>query len=287
MDFKRPTTMFAFFLLGVSILSGFAFQGFAYAQESGMAVFVNADEGSTTISVSGHTSIGNNSVQVIVKAPNGNIVSIDQLMPDANGDFMTSIQVGGKLWNQNGMYSIDVQQGTGSIYQMSLQVEVTDGTTMATSVSESTLESGTSGIVGIPIGEAKTISGLTITDNSVLGSTTISISGHTDRTNNDVTVRVQAPNGNIVSVSQISPGANGDFMIDIEVGGQVWSQNGMYTIAVQQGDSSNYKDSVDVEIVDGAVIPEFGTIAALILAVAIISIIAVSAKTRLSIMPKY
>jgi predicted secreted protein with PEFG-CTERM motif len=35
------------------------------------------------------------------------------------------------------------------------------------------------------------------------------------------------------------------------------------------------------------VIPEFGAIAALILAVAIISIIAVSAKTRLSIMPKF
>jgi len=106
-------------------------------------------------------------------------------------------------------------------------------------------------------------------------------------TNNDVTVRVQAPNGNIVSVSQISPDANGDFMIDIEVGGQLWSQNGMYSIDVQQGESSNYKGSVDVEIIDGAVIPEFGTIAALILAVAIISIIAVSAKTRLSIMPKY
>ncbi len=278
--------MFAFFLLSVTILSGFAFQGFAYAQESGMAVFVNADEGSTTISVSGHTSIGNNSVQVIVKAPNGNIVSIDQLMPDANGDFMTSIQVGGQLWSQNGMYSIDIQQGTGSIYQMSLQVEVTDGTTMATSVSESTLESGIGEVSPILDG-TKEIRGLTITDNSVLGSTTISISGHTDRTNNDVTVRVQAPNGNIVSVSQTTPGANGDFMIDIEVGGQVWSQNGMYTIAVQQGESSNYKASVDIEIVDGAVIPEFGTIAALILTVAIISIIAVSAKTRLSVTPRY
>jgi predicted secreted protein with PEFG-CTERM motif len=35
------------------------------------------------------------------------------------------------------------------------------------------------------------------------------------------------------------------------------------------------------------VIPEFGTIAVMILAVAIISIIAVSAKSRLSIMPRY
>jgi len=35
------------------------------------------------------------------------------------------------------------------------------------------------------------------------------------------------------------------------------------------------------------VVPEFGAIAALILAVAIISIIAVSAKSKLNIMPRY
>ena len=43
----------------------------------------------------------------------------------------------------------------------------------------------------------------------------------------------------------------------------------------------------EIEIIGTFVIPEFGTIAALILAVAIISIIAVSAKTRLSIIPRY
>jgi len=285
MNLKRPTTMLVFFLLSVTILSGFAFQDLAYA-ETGMSVSVNADEGSTTISVSGHTSVGNNDITILVQAPNGNIISIDQVSPDANGDFMKDVQVGGLQWNQDGVYTIGIKQGSSTLYDFSLSVEVTGGTTAATSVSDSTLESGF-GEVSPIIGGTKDISGLTITDNSVLGSTTISISGHTDRTNTDVTVRVQAPNGNIVSVSQLTPGANGDFMIDIEVGGQVWSQNGMYTIAVQQGESSSYKDSVDVEIVDGAIIPEFGTIAALILAVAIISIIAVSAKTRLSIMPKY
>jgi len=42
----------------------------------------------------------------------------------------------------------------------------------------------------------------------------------------------------------------------------------------------------EIEIIGTFAIPEFGTIAALILAVAIISIIAVSARTRLSVMPK-
>jgi predicted secreted protein with PEFG-CTERM motif len=42
-----------------------------------------------------------------------------------------------------------------------------------------------------------------------------------------------------------------------------------------------------IEIIGTYVIPEFGTIAAMILAVAIISIIAISAKSRLSIIPRY
>jgi predicted secreted protein with PEFG-CTERM motif len=40
-----------------------------------------------------------------------------------------------------------------------------------------------------------------------------------------------------------------------------------------------------IEIIGTFVIPEFGTIAAMILVVAIISIIAISAKSRLSIIP--
>ena len=41
-----------------------------------------------------------------------------------------------------------------------------------------------------------------------------------------------------------------------------------------------------IEIIGTHVVPEFGTIAMIVLAVAIVSIIAVSAKSRLSIMPR-
>jgi len=43
----------------------------------------------------------------------------------------------------------------------------------------------------------------------------------------------------------------------------------------------------EIEIIGTFAIPEFGTIAALILAVAIISIIVVSSRTRLSVLQKY
>ena len=41
-----------------------------------------------------------------------------------------------------------------------------------------------------------------------------------------------------------------------------------------------------VEVIGTHVVPEFGTIAAIVLAVAIIAIIAVTSKSRLSLMPK-
>ena len=43
----------------------------------------------------------------------------------------------------------------------------------------------------------------------------------------------------------------------------------------------------EIEIIGTFAIPEFGTIAALILAVAIVSIIAISARSRLNVLPKY
>ena len=42
-----------------------------------------------------------------------------------------------------------------------------------------------------------------------------------------------------------------------------------------------------IEIIGSWAVPEFGTIAAMILVVAIVAIIAVSAKTKLSLVPKY
>jgi predicted secreted protein with PEFG-CTERM motif len=61
----------------------------------------------------------------------------------------------------------------------------------------------------------------------------------------------------------------------------------MYTISAYQGQASQYQSSAEIEIVGGAVIPEFGTIAVMILVVAIVSIIIVSTKTKLSLVPRY
>ena len=67
----------------------------------------------------------------------------------------------------------------------------------------------------------------------------------------------------------------------------MWKEDGFYTITANQGLSSEHKQSVQVEISNGVVVPEFGSIAVMILVVAIISIIIVSSKSRLSIISRY
>jgi len=127
--------------------------------------------------------------------------------------------------------------------------------------------------------------GMSVSADANAGSHSIMISGTTDRSN-DVVIIVTAPNGNRVSVDQVTPSGN-SYSATIGIGGNQYNQDGMYTISAQQGEASNYKTSAEVEIVDGHVIPEFGVIAAMILAVAIVSIIVVTAKTKLSLVPRY
>ncbi len=282
MNLQKLATGFSLILLSGAILSGFAIQDIAFAQQrQGMELSITADKGSTTITVSGTTGVTNNDISIIVRAPNGNIVTIDQVSPDANGDFMTEIQTGSFLWKQDGAYTVTAQQGEKrTLYTISLFVEIVGGTTLATAVSDSSLTSLTSG------GSISKAPGLTMEADFVWGSTSIDINGQTDRPKLDITFVITAPNGNIISVDQITPNIGGSFMVNIQTGGDVWGQDGFYTISAEQGVAS-HQDSVQVEIVDGVVIPEFDTIAAMILSVAIISIIAVTAKTRLRLVPKY
>jgi len=285
MNFKGSTTSIALVLMALSLLSVTAIQQDAFAQILGMSLTAEASEGSTTILVRGQTASQVTDITFTVTSPDGyNTMAIDQITPDVNGNYFTEFKIG-PAWKQNGFYTITAMQSVqdNSLYTMSVEVEVIGRMTVETLVTESNLETGTF----LPKLEQLTQRGLTMRANAIEGSTTIGIIGQSDRTNVDVTLKVIAPNGNVVSVEQITPDLDGKFAKDITTGGPLWTQDGIYTVTAQQGESSDHKAMVEVEIVDGAVIPEFGAIAALILAVAIMSIIIVSAKSRLSIIPRY
>jgi predicted secreted protein with PEFG-CTERM motif len=283
MSFKRSTTSMALALMALSIISITSIQQNAFA-DTGMSISATASEGSDTISISGHTRSQITDITFTVISPGLNVVSIDQVTPDANGDFATIIKIN-PMWKESGFYTIKAEQSPhgSSLYKSSLRVEVVNGRASETDVSESTLETG----FFEPKPTVRT--GLVIKEaNSIAGSNTIAIIGTTDSAST-ITMKVIAPNGNVVTADQFAPvlDENGHFLKDITTGGPLWNQDGQYTIVAQQGDDPRYKYSIEVGIKDGVVIPEFGTIAVMILAVAIISIIAVSAKSRLSIMPRY
>ncbi len=282
MNSRRYTmTSLSIVFLAVTIMSVSALGQNAYAAGGGMSL--SAECSGSTCTVSGTSDRNDLDVTLKVTHPVGSTTNVDVIdqLSVSDGSFSTTINVSNL---SDGTYTITTNQGSSSKYNLSVSVDVSDGTsTSSASVSNQAAaaeeEAGSVEAVEVAAG------GLTLTASGVEGSTTIDVSGTTDRTG-DITLKVTAPNGNVVSVSQISP-SGGSFMTTIEVGGPLWSQDGMYTISAHQGAASNYQTSAEIEIIDGHVIPEFGVIAAMILAVAIVSIIVVTAKTRLSIVPRY
>jgi len=224
-------------------------------------------------------------VSIIVKAPNGNLVSIAQIDVGADKKFSTEITAGGALMKVEGTYTITVQYGN------------------VNRTAETSFEFG--GVM-----EDQT-SGDQITEQeSIVTDTTISVQGSVDL------VRYEITGGKLLSI-----------MTDVDVKSLIIlieaTDDGSLTITIPRsvldallGDGSDdgffvlvddeevdfdetttatdrtltiefYAGSEVIEIIGSFVIPEFGTIAAMILAVAIISIIAISAKSRLSIIPRY
>ena len=374
-------TQLSMVLLAVTIMSVSVLGNSAYSDHvagGGGTIDVTAAEGSNTISINGTTD---RSGEVIIKvlAPNRNLVSIDQLTPTGEGlrlGYSTTINTNGPTWNQDGDYTITIQQSGGNCtlvggtssddrehdraakwscsagtaqgfaqfmenkYNHVVRVAITSGTTSETSVSINYLvEHDEYYVSSQNVPTATDMKKLKLTADGVQGSTTIDVSGTTDKSN-EVIIKVTAPNGNIVAIAQITP-TGGSFATTIEVGGPLWSQDGTYTVKARQGpthmssfatvettttecdaldesykgltssatstkycnavksqsnfksaDDDNtgwlaYQNSAEVEILDGHVVPEFGVIAAMILAVAIVSIIVVTAKTKLSLVPRY
>jgi len=278
MNSRRHTiTSLSIVLLAVTIMSVSGLGQNAYAGGAGMSL--SADCSGSSCAISGTTDRTDQDTTMTVSNDNG-IHSIAQ-MPTSGGSFSTTLYVSNL---DDGAYTIAVNQGSSSKYNLSVSIDVSGGSSDSSN-SVSNIVDGSEDVATTTTAITESASGLSLTAGGMEGSTTIDVSGTTDRSA-DITLTVTAPNGNIVTVSQISP-SDGSFATTISTGGALWSQDGLYTIKAVQGAASNYQVSAEVEVIDGHVIPEFGVIAVMILAVAIVSIIVVTAKTRLSLVPRY
>jgi predicted secreted protein with PEFG-CTERM motif len=107
-------------------------------------------------------------------------------------------------------------------------------------------------------------------------SNTVVISGEVESLE-EVTFVIQSPSGNIVTVDQITPTHTGHIATQFTAGGDLWGEDGTYTAKVTQ---EGITETVDIELLDGQIVPEFGVIAMMILVVSITTILLTS-KTRL------
>ena len=210
-------------------------------------------------------------VTVIVKSPIGNIVGVDQLTVNAEKKYSTEIKSGGSLMATSGTYTILVYYGsiersvTFELITSESSVEIISGTLLVADSSKSVSYEITGGEILSITPDVDSVS-LIVEINAVEdGSVTLIIPR---------TIFDSVENGQDAEVFVFVDNNEATF------GELRTSADRTITISFPAGAET-------IEIVGTYVIPEFGVIAAMILAVAIISIIAVSAKSRLSIIPRY
>ena len=241
------------------------------------------------ITVTGSVPSGSASPVILqVISPNGNLVTVAQVNPDSDNNFSEDIatSIGGK-WKESGTYIIKVTHSYDTI-----QIQFEYGGLMSAQVKSSDTES------------AESEGGLDFSQ----------LDEYSDNTSviqlEDYNVYYKITGGKILKIIpdventsliiQIETFSDGELTITLpkEV---IDTNEGSFFVLVDDEESVYYSEETTdsrtliipfyngsevIEIIGTFVIPEFGTIAAIILAVAITSIIVLSAKTKLSIMPK-
>ena len=213
-------------------------------------------------------------VTLTVISPLNSIVTIDQLVVADDGSFETTLNTAGAMWKYDGTYTIKVNYGSAE-KSNTAKVELTGGVAYTPTYSTPSLPDKQCGA-----GELS-VSGQCVPF-SISGGM---VTGATVNTNeNSIVISIDAKDDGTLTISPSKTVQEGIFMVLIDgeecnepeceiVGNKV-------TVMFEAGAET-------IEVIGTFVIPEFGTIAAMILAVAIISIIAVSAKSRLAIIPRY
>jgi len=254
--------------------------------QTGMSIDVTTTDGSDIV-ISGMTT-KSDPIAVRIVTQHGNVVFVDQDSPDADGSFEFVAKAGIIGWTQDGIYTIEANQSqssSSSTYNLSVNVLVEGGQVTDTSAGSKSSLIGMRG-EELPERMATEDPGLEFTADAQPGASVIRIEGMTTSMNTDVTVIVEAPNGNKIHTGQVTPSRDGSFAEDIMIGCPQWEQDGDYMISVQQGPHSVFKKSAEVEISECLVVPEFGAVAMAVMAVAIIAAIALTARSRIGLVPR-
>ena len=247
------------------------------------------------ISISGeikYLALGDQ-LTILITSPNGNIAEIDQVTVGPDKKFNTEITPNGAYWKIPGTYTILVTQDENN--QTTISFEFVGITSVPEKMQDSTIEDSTIEDSVIP--------------DSIITETTIAVHGSTDLIFYEITngkLKNVVPNMDDISLhvyieamddgsitltiprSVLDASINeGDDEFFVLVDGEEVDFEEITTFMDRTLTIDFLAGTEQIEIIGTFVIPEFGTIAAMILAVAIISIVAISAKSRLSFQSRY
>ena len=253
----------------------------AFAAPISIETDSDAYDHSSIITVTGQiANLDPNYFAVTLKAiaPNGNIAGIAQPEVSSDGSFTAIFNTSGHQWENNGTYQIT------ATYQkidttISIEIKDTVGTGMTAetaATAASIAETEAASIYEFPVGQ--------IAYDITCSATSPSFVGNGD--DNTLDIYIDATDDGMLTItldeSIIKPFDDGTFfvLINNEENQDFVQEGNKLTIPCKVGDEK-------ISIVGSWAIPEFGTIAMMILVVAIVSIIIVSAKTKLSLVPRY
>ncbi len=230
------------------------------------------------IMVSGHVRNPYPGQQITLRVsdPSGSIVKVSQLVLDNNGDFGTKLTTASPLWTKSGVYTIFAQYGNQQGTSAKVQFTIPGGGAISCDPTQlaATLNDE---VYCIPY---------SINGGTVL-SGTLSVASKT------LTVNIQANDDGQITLNiprsvLDSKNGNNDQNFVVLVDGEEKDTSTEITAPDTRTITVPFTIGTEqIEIVGTQIVPEFGPIAMLVLAIAIISIIAVSAKTGLRFMPKY
>jgi len=265
-------------VIAISILLSSVIPSFAQVTEPLITVSTDKStyKNGDTIVISGSVKavVEGTELTIQILDPATNKVFLAQIGVAQDGKYTTTAMAAGDLWKKDGTYTVKVQYGPQNVV-VETNFQFTSSTVTPTQIFEVNAENeGTFDV-------EYNISGGTVKD-MIIDFEGLSLIVSIDSTS-DGTITLKIPRE--LMDAKTASGEDDVFIILIdgaEIEAQQTATTGSRTLIINflEGDA-------DIEIIGTQIVPEFGAIAALVLAVAIISIIAVSAKTRLRLMPKY
>ena len=259
--------------IAILILAGTGIVSQAFAATITIETDSNVYDHSSIITITGTViPIDQNEVPVTITviSPQRSIVGVAQISVNNDGIFSTTFDTSAPTMKNDGVYEIRANYGKAST---ATSVELTDAKTSEV-ITGTVVTKADVSVESLYTGQIDYDTTCNATPSFFVNEDDDSLVIYMDPTDDGVlTITLHE--------ELIKPLDDGDYFVLVDSEEVEFEQSGnILTIPCMAGIEK-------IEIYGSWVIPEFGVIAAMILAVAIVSIIAVTAKTKLSIVPKY